>query len=831
MKISTKTWLPHVLAVLLFIVLTAIYFKPIVFDHKVLPQSDTISAVGMVKDATDFHEETGEFSGWTNGMFGGMPTTTIQGFPAFNVFDRADRIGALGFDYYSAGIIMLCLLAAYLSFLCLGCSIPIAILGAIATAFVSYNAIIIQVGHVTKGYAIACMVPALSGLYLFLKEEKPWRGTLLLLLGAGMLVASGHIQIDYYTMLIMACMWVVYGVYAVLDKRFVSFLKRTGLLVGIAILAILPSAGNVFPAFEYSKDTMRGGQVLEQPADTKENAGLDIDYAFSWSQGKAECFTLLIPNFYGGSSHETLSKDAPLRLRYGLTQAPTYWGDQPFTSGPVYAGAIICFLFILGLFVVKGPEKWWILAGVLFGLILSWGRNLMGINEFFFHYLPLYSKFRTPAMALVMVTTLMALFAVLTLRQIFSDPEPDKKPLWYSAGITGGLCLFFALFGPNLLAFTSSNDAALTGQWPADALESLRQTRVAMLKADAWRSFLLVAIGAGLVACYIGKKLKATPTLLIMAAVVLLDLWTIDRRYLNESHFQKKQAAEIHPSDIDLAIMQDPDPHYRVFNASTNTFNESLTSYFHKSIGGYSPVKLRRYQDIIDYYLSRRINPKILNMLNTKYFIVPSQAGGGVQLNEAALGNAWFTSDVQWVTTPNEEIEALADFEPAHTAVVHEEFRTLLPEHLPTTSTTEAITDTDKPTPAPNAAATVGGAPDMEARHIRLTTYKPNYLAYHSDNPQDGLAVFSEIYYPKEWKAYIDGEEVPHFRVNYILRGLWLPAGEHTVEFRHTPYHFTLWRSVANVGSILVLLILAGAIAACVWHKRQPHKPVQTPAA
>ncbi len=363
----------------------------------------------------------------------------------------------------------------------------------------------------------------------------------------------------------------------------------------------------------------------------------------------------------------------------------------------------------------------------------------------------------------------------------------------------------FALFGPSLFSFLSPNDAALTGQWPADAVESLRQTRAAMLKADAWRSFLLVAIGTGLIACYIGKKLKATPTLLIMAGVILLDLWTIDRRYLNDSHFQKKQQAEIRPTDIDLAIMQDPDPNYRVFNASTNTFNESLTSYFHKSIGGYSPVKLRRYQDIIDYHLSRKMNPKVLNMLNTKYFIVPSQAGGGVQLNEAALGNAWFVDSVQWVRTPNEEIEALYTFDPARTAVIHEEFRAFLPE---------------------DALAPASTGTDTVARPIRLTTYKPNYLAYHSDNAHDGLAVFSEIYYPKEWKAYIDGQEVPHFRVNYILRGLWLPAGAHDIEFKHTPYHFTLWRRVANIGSMLVCLILAGAIACYIWQTR---KKRQTP--
>ncbi len=824
MKLNFKILWPHALAVLCFVVLTMVYFKPIVFDNKTLPQSDTVSAVGMVKDASDHQKETGEYCGWTGGMFGGMPASTVLGIPAFNVFNELNQVGSLGFDYYSAGILLLCLLIVYISLLCLGCSVPLSILGAVATAFVSYNFIIIQVGHVTKAYAIANMIPTIVGLYLLFKEEKPWKGALLLLFGTGMLIASSHVQIDYYTLLILACMWVAYGVYAVLNKTLVTFLKRTALVIAIGILAILPASVNLFPSYEYGKDTMRGGQVLEQKEETPKNNGLDIDYAFSWSQGIAESYTLLVPNFYGGSSHETLKQDAPLRQRYGVPQAPTYWGDQPFTSGPVYAGAIICFLFILGFFVVKGPEKWWILAGVLFGLILSWGRNLMFVNEFLFYHLPLYSKFRTPAMALVMVTTLMSLFAVITLKQIFTDPAPEryKKPLWYSAGITGGLCFIFAVLGPSLFSFTTPNDAALSGQWPADALESLRQTRIALLKADAWRSFLLVAIGACLLACYIGKKMKATPVLLLMAAVVLLDLWTIDRRYLNEEHFQKPQESEVRPSDIDIAIMQDPDPHYRVFNAASNTFNESMTSYFHKSIGGYSPVKLRRYQDLIDYHLSRPLNVKVLNMLNAKYFIVPGQAGGGVQLNEAALGNAWFVNDLQWVKTNNEEIEALSAFDPAHTAVVHEEFRALLAKNDAVSGATVAADSANDATGGATRAAS-----DSTSSPIRLTTYKPNYLAYQSESTKDGVVVFSEIYYPKEWTAYIDGKEVPHFRVNYVLRGLWVPEGSHQIEFKHQTQHIALWRSLSNGGSILALLVAFG-IATWMFYQNRKNKG-QTP--
>lgn len=816
MKLNFKNLWPHALAVLCFVVLTMVYFKPVVFDGKVLPQSDTISAVGMTKDAADFQKETGEHCGWTEGMFGGMPTTGGLGIPAFNVFHELNQAGRFGFDYLSAGILMLSLLMVYISLLCLGCSVPLSILGAVATAFVSYNFIIIQVGHVTKAYAIANMITTIVGLYLLFKEEKPWKGAILLLFGTGMLIASSHVQIDYYTMLILACIWLVYGVYAVLNKTVITFLKRTALVVAIGILAVLPASVNLFPSYEYGKDTMRGGQVLEQKENEKTpaNNGLDIDYAFSWSQGIAESYTLLVPNFYGGSSHETLNDKAPLKQRYGVPQAPTYWGDQPFTSGPVYAGALICFLFILGFFVVKGPEKWWILAGVLFGLVLSWGRNLMFINEFLFYHLPFYSKFRTPAMALVMVTTLMALFAVITLKQIFTDPTPEryKKPLWYSAGITGGLCLIFAVLGPSLFSFTTPNDAALSGQWPADAMESLRQTRIALLKADAWRSFLLVAIGTCLLFCYIGKKLKATPTLVIMATVILLDLWTIDRRYLNETHFQKPQESEVRPSDVDLAIMQDPDPHYRVFNAASNTFNESMTSYFHKSIGGYSPVKLRRYQDLIDYHLSRQLNVKVLNMLNAKYFIVPSKAGGGVQLNEAALGNAWFVNDLQWVKTNNEEIEALYTFDPAHTAVVHEEFRALLAKNDAVSGATVAADTT---------------AVGSDSSFIRLTTYKPNYLAYQSDNPKGGVVVFSEIYYPKEWTAYIDGVEAPHFRVNYVLRGLWIPEGKHQIEFKHQTQHYALWRSMSNGGSLLALLVAAG-MAAWMFYQNRKSKG-QTP--
>lgn len=810
MNFSKKFWMPHLCSLICLIVLTVIYFKPVVLENKALPQGDMISAIGMAKEVAEFKEETGEYSGWTNSMFGGMPTISFVSYPAFNVFGSASHVATLGFDYQTAGIIILALLAAYISLVCLGFPWFLSLLGSIAIGFVSYNFIIIEAGHVTKGYAIGCMIIAISGMLICFKG-KTWAGALLTLVGTGLLAAANHVQIAYYTLLVMLVIWVVYAVFAFKKREIMAFVKRSAVLAAIAVLALLPSSVNLFPMLEYSKDTMRGGQVLEQKESIKkESSGLDIDYAYSWSYGKAETLTLLIPYAYGGSSHETISSSSPLVQRYGLSRAPTYWGEQPFTSGPVYAGAIICFLFVLGLFVVKGPERWWITIALLLALVLAWGQNLILINEFFFHHLPLYNKFRTPAMALVTVNLLMPLMGLLALKVIFDEAKPlekYKKPILYSGAITGGICLILALFGSSLMSFSSSADANL--QWPADALESLRNTRIGMLKADAWRSLLLIAIGVCVLWCYISGKFKASVTAVILSVIVLLDLWTVDKRYLNDNNFQSKQNVTVYPSDIDMTINSDPDPNFRVFNAASNTFNESTTSYFHKSVGGYSPAKLRRYQDIIDYHFSKGLNFRVLNMLNTKYFIVPEQSGGGVQRNEGALGNAWFVDSLMWVNSNNEEIEALYNFNPQKTAVIHSEFTDQIPLTLaPLHKGIEALSYSSakqEQTPILNDTTSLSTS---TGANITLTEYKPNHLSYESHSDKDRIAVFSEIYYPKEWKAYIDGKEVPHWRCNYILRSLIVPSGNHKIEFKHSSFHRALWTNTATYSSLAVCLLL-----------------------
>lgn len=520
-----------------------------------------------------------------------------------------------------------------------------------------------------------------------------------------------------------------------------------------------------------------------------------------WSYGRGEIMTLLIPNFYGGSSHYNIgNKSHSYELLRSTGQAdqfvryaPMYWGDQPFTEGPVYAGAIICFLFVLGLLIIKGPEKWWILIATLISVILAWGKNFAVVNDFLFYHLPLFNKFRTPAMALVMAEVTMVTLAVLALKQIISETGNRMKylkPVYTAAGITGGLCLLFALFGGGLMSFSAPAEP-----YPNPVLlEAIRADRQQLLTSDAWRSFMFIALSMVVLVAYLKNSLKVKYLLLTTGILIFIDLWVVDRRVLNEDNFvTKRQAVEVMPTPADQLILQDKDPNYRVLNLTTSTFNEANTSFFHNSIGGYSPAKLRRYQDIIDYYLSREVNVNVLNMLNTRYIIAPTQQGPQVQKNDQALGNVWFVDEVEWVHSPDEEIVALKDFDPAKTAVIDEVWK-------------------DKSTVWENLQ------PVMDSTdYIRLKELvNPGYLVYESHSGQPHMAVFSEVFY-KTWKAYIDGEEVPLVRVNYILRGLPIPAGDHQIEFKCVDEIYQKGARLSLIASILIGVVLAGLFGYAFW--------------
>ena len=781
-QIWTKTW-PHLVAIVTFVLLVMVYFAPQVFENKQLPQGDMISARGMGHDAREYHEQTGEWSHWSNSMFGGMPYNVTSGVDSKSIFRPISTLMKVSFHGETTAVLWLLLIGFYIFMLAVGSGPWLGIVGAIAFAFGSYNLIIIGAGHVTKGWVLAT-VPAVIGGCMLCYQKKYIVGFIVTLLATGLNVYWNHQQISYYTLLMLIPLAITYLVYAIREKKQKQFWTASAALVVAAIMAIAPAMDKLLPTWDYSKETMRGGAVLKGTEDSEAGkSGLNREYAFQWSYGKAETMTLLIPNFYGGSSNYALGEDSEtyktVKKYAGSSQAkqiakslPTYWGDQPFTSGPVYAGAIICFLFVLGLLAVKGPERWWLLAAVIIGILLSWGRNLPSLNNWLFDHLPLYNKFRTPSMSLVMTTTAMAMLGMLALRALLKK-EVELKHIYIATGITGGLCLLIALFPGMAGGFTAKMDAQLP-EWLS---ECLLDDRRAMLTSDAWRSLCFILLAAAGAFAYLKiEKMRSGIVIALMGVLILADLWTVDKRFLNDDHFVPKKRNLVTMTEADKQILADKDPNYRVLNLTTSTFNDAQTSYFHKSVGGYSPAKLRRYQDIIDYYFAGNINMNVLNMLNTRYVITQQ----GVQYNPEAFGNAWFVQNIDWVNNPNEEIAAIGNIDLLHKAVIDTCWRTKVSDGLAMT----------------------------QPASIRLTKYaNPGNLFYESESTEDGLAVFSEVYY-KTWKAFIDGKEVPVVRANYILRAIEVPAGKHTIEFRCEDDLLLDTQIVSTIASCLVVLVI-----------------------
>lgn len=781
-QIWTKTW-PHLVAIVTFVLLVMIYFAPQVFENKQLPQGDMISARGMGHDAREYHEQTGEWSHWSNSMFGGMPYNVTSGVDSKSIFRPISTLMKVSFHGETTAVLWLLLIGFYIFMLAVGSGPWLGIVGAIAFAFGSYNLIIIGAGHVTKGWVLAT-VPAVIGGCMLCYQKKYIVGFIVTLLATGLNVYWNHQQISYYTLLMLIPLAITYLVYAIREKKQKQFWTASAALVVAAIMAIAPAMDKLLPTWDYSKETMRGGAVLKGTEDSEAGkSGLNREYAFQWSYGKAETMTLLIPNFYGGSSNYALGEDSEtyktVKKYAGTSQAkqivkalPIYWGDQPFTSGPVYAGAIICFLFVLGLLAVKGPERWWLLVAVIIGILLSWGRNLPSLNNWLFDHLPLYNKFRTPSMSLVMTTTAMAMLGMLALRALLKK-EVELKHIYIATGITGGLCLLFALFPGMAGGFTAKMDAQLP-EWLS---ECLIDDRRAMLTSDAWRSLCFILLAAAVLFAYLKiEKMRSGILIALMGVLILADLWTVDKRFLNDDHFVPKKRNLVTMTEADKQILADKDPNYRVLNLTTSTFNDAQTSYFHKSVGGYSPAKLRRYQDIIDYYFAGKLNMNVLNMLNTRYVITQQ----GVQYNPEAFGNAWFVQNIEWVNNPNEEIATIGNADLLQKAVIDTCWRTKVSEGLAMT----------------------------QPASIRLTNYaNPGNLFYESESGEDGLAVFSEVYY-KTWKAFIDGKEVPVLRANYILRAIEVPAGKHTIEFRCEDDLLLDTQIVSTIASCLLILVI-----------------------
>jgi hypothetical protein len=786
---------PHLIVILLFVGISFTYFSP-VMQGKLLNMPDITHHKGMSKEVSDFREATGEEALWTNSMFSGMPAYQISTKSNGNLIQYVAKIISLGIPR-PANMLFLYLLGFYLLLLSLKVDYRLSAVGAIAFAFSSYFFIIIMAGHMTKAHAIA-YVPMVVAAVLYTYRGRMLLGGVLTALTVALELYANHLQITYYLVLVLILIGVVQFVKDLKANNLTSFAKRSGVLVLAALLASGTAVTRLSTTMEYGTESTRGKSELTTDLDNK-TSGLDKDYATDWSYGIAESFTLLIPNFYGGSSSnsvltledesETLDflkrfKNKQLANALANYKSSSYWGDQPFTSGPTYAGSIVIFLFVLGLFFVKSEIRIWLILATIMSLLLAWGKNFMPLTDLFLDYFPGYNKFRAVSMILVIAEFTIPVLGFVALNKFLTTDASDhekKKPLLLAFYIVGGLSLLFTLMPSLFFNFLSEKDLTPLQQGiktPNGFLDGLASDRAGLLSADAWRSFIFIALTFGTLWMFLKNKLKSQYVILIVGVLVLADMWTVNKRYLNDDNFARKRKVEIpyQATAADQQILRDTDPNFRVFNQSVSTFNDASTSYFHKSIGGYHGAKLKRYQELIENHIAKG-NMAVLNMLNTKYFITPK---GQAQQNPGAMGNAWFINEINTVANADAEIASLNGFNPANTAIVDARFSEQMIDGF-----------------------------DNVGTSITLTEYKPNYLKYNSTSSKNGIAIFSEIYYDKGWNAYVDGELKPHFRANYVLRGMQIPSGNHVVEFKFEPAVYHVSERIALASSVILLLLLA----------------------
>lgn len=814
-----QKFVPHLIAIAAFLAVCAAYFSP-QLGGKVPQQGDIIQYRGMSQEVREYEDRTGEKSLWTNAMFGGMPTYQINTVSEGNFLKKLEEIARLGIRP-PIGQFFLAMLTFYIMMVLLGANPWLSAIGAVAFSFTTNNLILYEAGHETKLRTIAYLPLITAGLLLTFRRRY-LLGGILFAVGLGMNIMSNHVQMTYYFFLTLLVFGIAQLIYSIYKGELVHFAKATGvLLIGI-LLAVGSSASNLWITYEYAKDTMRGEPILAtegEATSSSETNGLEWDYAMQWSNKGIDLFASFVPGVAGGGSQEPVGASSAvvqdLRQKGARVPddfyAPLYWGGLPFTSGPIYFGAVMFLFCLMGLALVKGPVKWWIGIGILLTFLFSMGKNLEGFNRFFFDYFPLFNKFRTPNSVLSVTAFLVPFFGILTLHKVINEKVTKQealRSLYIALGIAGAISAFFALLGPGFFDFSNPGDARYEQSgYDIGAIISDRQ---ALMRSDGFRTLLLVGLSGGLLWVYLKDKVKLPVLLAGLAVLVVFDQWGVGRRYLDSDIFvsSSRYDANFQPRPADQKILEDTDLSYRVFDASESTFQSSKTSFFHKSIGGYHAAKLQRAQDIIDRHLSQG-NQRVLDMLNARYFIIPDQQSGEarVQRNPGALGNAWFVDTFRLVATPNAEIDALTDFRPAREAVVHQEFKDYLPSSLPSGEGT-----------------------------ITLTAYEPNKLIYQSNASGEQLAVFSEVWYgpDKGWQAYIDGEPVQHIRVNYLLRGMKVPAGQHEIVFEFDPESFKQGKLASQIFSGIILLGLLGFVGyrGYDWYQNQPAEeaPPQKPA-
>ena len=820
-----KKFLPDVVVVLVFAIISFAYFLVPVTQGKILFQHDASAGVGSAQELTEYQNRTGETTRWTNSIFGGMPTYQMS--PSYQSTDGLSQVMNAYHLWLPDNVWFLFayLLGFYILLRAFDFRQTLAALGSIMWAFSSYFLIIIAAGHLWKVMALAYLPPMIAGIVLAYRGRY-LSGFIVTALFTAFEIKANHVQMTYYYLFIILFMVIAYLVKAVHEKQLAGFMKSTGVVAAAAVIGIVINLSSLYHTWQYQKESMRGkSELVKKDAANQTSSGLDRDYITQWSYGIDETLTLLVPDAKGGatvplSKNTTAMAKADPQIQSMIPQLydaiPQYFGTQPGTSGPVYVGAFVLFLFILGLFIVRGSMKWALLAATILSVLLAWGHNFMGFTNFFLDYIPMYAKFRTVASILVIAEFTIPLLAALALKKIVDEPEvltKQMKFVYISLALTAGVALLIALFPGMMEPFVSDQERqmitsiqGMDGNTANTILANIAAMREAMVSADAWRSVIVILIGFALLFLYKMKKLRADYMVICMAVLCLVDMWQVDKRYLNDEMFVPKSERDMphQATSTDLAIMKDKSLDYRVLNLASNTFNENETSYFHKSIGGYHPAKLRRYQEMIDAYIAPEMQAAmqaiaakngnmqevdgakvfpVLNMLNTKYFILPLQGGATMPLqNIYAQGNGWFVDKINYVADANAEYSGVGKIDVRHEAVADKKFEAALGQAKANDST--AI--------------------------VKLDKYEPNNLQYTVNSKNGGVVVFSEIYYPG-WTATIDGQPAELGRVNYILRAVSVKPGKHTVVLDFHPTSISTTETIAYIAIVILLLAIAGA--------------------
>jgi len=816
----------------IFLAITFFYFTP-AFNGKTLGQSDVVGAQSTQKEINDYRAK-GVTILWTNQIFGGMPTFQIWAPYPDNITTWVVKGVKAAFPN-PVDTVLIFLLGAYLLFCVLKINPWLAAAGAVAFTFSSYNITLLAAGHSNQAFAVAFFAPILAGIILTLRGKYLTGGALTALFLA-MEIRANHIQMTYYLLLALLILLGVELYHAFRKKTLPAFVKSTAYLAGALVLALLVNASSLWSTSEYAKDSYRGPSNLTRAANEPKN-GLARDYAYAWSQGVGECFTFLIPNAYGGASglealdlpnsdaYKALTskgiadQDAVQLLQYTQNMGvSTYWGNKQFTSGPWYFGAVICFLFVFGLMVVKSRLKWWILATVVLTMLLSFGRNLPFLSDLFFNYFPLYNKFRAVESILTVAELCFPLLAFMAVQELINNPDKATmfKRLKLAFYITGGLVLVMIAMPELLLNYRSEEHqtmitaltnffnsipqlATASAELANGIARGLVNDRIALERADAIRTLIFIVLAFGILWAFIKKKINVTLICASLLALVLVDMWQIDKRYLKDANFQDKvdTEAQVQPTQVDQVIMRETDPDFRVFDATQPIKNDMRSPFFHKSIGGYSAARLKRFDELIDNQFTKSVNHDVLDMLNTKFILVPDEKNKTIsmQANPTACGHAWFVKKTSFTKDADQEMQAISAFSPKDEAIVDKRYKPMVDDHNGLSSDANGT--------------------------ITLSSYQPDTLKYETSSSSPQIAVFSEIYYDKGWKMFIDGRESPYFRADYVLRAAQIPVGNHKVEFIFHPASYYTGEKISLAGSILLVLALGGAAYSGVKKKEE----------